>query len=99
MRRYIVLILVALVLGSAAQPLTQSVRLECNSSEIRFSLPQTAPVRLALYDPAGREVTLLAEGSYSAGNHQFKMPKLVAGIYFVRLEAGTSTLTRKVWGF
>jgi len=85
--------------GMQEKPTPSSVRLECNSSEIRFSLPQTASVRLAVYDAAGREVILLAEGNYPAGNHRLKMPKLVAGIYFVRLEAGTSTLTRKVLVF
>ena len=64
---------------------------------ISFDLPVSAPVVLAVYDIAGREVAELENRELSAGNHvvPFNGGNLVSGVYFVRLEAGDFIQTRK----
>jgi len=49
------------------------------------------PVRIRLYDAAGRELRTLVEGVQAAGDHVVRVPAtgLPAGIYFYRLEAGS----------
>jgi hypothetical protein len=68
------------------------------STRIRFSLGQPGPVRLSVYDVAGRLVTRLLDEQRQAGEHTadwdgrnaFGEP-VAAGVYFCRLEhAGAS---------
>lgn len=77
------------------EEVTSSVRLECNSSEVSFTLPQSTSIRLIIYDVSGREAAVLAEGTYPAGTHQMSLPELEAGVYFVRLETGALSVTGK----
>ncbi len=65
-------------------------------AEIIFSLPKAGQVRLAVYDAQGRLVKTLAEGTRSAGKHQVSVSGLESGVYFYRLEAGGSALTRRM---
>ncbi len=67
-------------------------------TSIRFELPQAGAVRLALYDLLGREVTVLAEGVYTAGRHEIRVDgrSLSSGTYLYRLTQGGQTLTRKL---
>ncbi|NUQ41765.1 MAG: phytase [Calditrichaceae bacterium] len=60
---------------------------------IRYTLPNAANIRLAVYDLAGREVAVLAEGFYSAGSYaqdwqalDHRGGVLPSGIYFARLQ-------------
>lgn len=62
------------------------------ATAIRYSLPNAAEVRLAVYDLAGREVAVLADGFYSAGSYTYEWQALdrrgvplPSGIYFARL--------------
>ncbi|MBN2172458.1 MAG: right-handed parallel beta-helix repeat-containing protein [Candidatus Krumholzibacteriota bacterium] len=73
-------------------------------TEIRFGLPEAAPVTLRIYDVAGRlTATLLAEELLPAGWHtavwrgrdDAGRPQ-ASGIYLSRLEAGGASLTRKM---
>ncbi|MBN2172329.1 MAG: right-handed parallel beta-helix repeat-containing protein [Candidatus Krumholzibacteriota bacterium] len=73
-------------------------------TEIRFGLPEAAPVTLRIYDVAGRlTATLLAEEPLPAGWHtavwrgrdDAGRPQ-ASGVYLSRLEAGGKTLTRKM---
>jgi len=66
------------------------------STEIAFSLPNSEEVRLAVYDAQGRLVKTLAEGTRSAGKHQVSVSGLESGVYFYRLEAGRTSLTRRM---
>ena len=73
------------------------------STTIRFSLPEPADVRLAVYDVAGRRVTLLADGHRGAGPHELRWDgtdsrgrTLPAGIYFYRLETPSGAMQRKM---
>ena len=68
------------------------------ATDIAFSIPESGPVRLTVYDILGREVARLFDGV--AGTEEqsvrFDARGLRAGIYVVRLEAEGVSRTRKV---
>ena len=69
------------------------------SSVISFDLNAPQIVNLIIYDIYGYEVKKIANQFYSQGSHQIKwVPEssISSGLYFVRLETGNSTLTRKL---
>ncbi|MCH7563724.1 MAG: FAD-dependent oxidoreductase [Gemmatimonadetes bacterium] len=55
----------------------------------RAALETDAEIRLAVLDVLGREVALVAEGTYAAGRHEavFDAEHLPSGLYLVRLES------------
>ena len=59
------------------------------STTLRFTLETDAEIRLAVLDALGREVALVAEGTYAAGRHEvvFDATHLPSGLYLVRLES------------
>jgi hypothetical protein len=68
------------------------------ASVLRFTLPHTGPVNLALYDAGGRRVRSLASGTLAAGEQLVRWDgrddsghEAPAGLYFARLEAGSET--------
>ena len=64
---------------------------------IRFGLPVSASVRLAVYDVLGRNVALLADEELSAGWHE--MPLSLdggSGTYVIRMTASGQELTQKI---
>lgn len=69
---------------------------------VTFTLPETAQVRLEVYDALGRRVAVLADGPRGAGSHDvtFSGGSLPPGLYLVRLTAsgasGEHTATRRV---
>jgi predicted GH43/DUF377 family glycosyl hydrolase len=72
-------------------------------TQIRYALPQTTNVKLAVYDLNGRLVRLLEDAEKPAGEHaqiwdgfdENKTPA-AAGFYLYRLQAGQITSTRKL---
>ena len=71
--------------------------------EIAYTLPGAARVRLVVYDVQGRARALLDAGAKPAGRHVVPWAgraasgaRLEAGVYFVRLELGDRSETRKV---
>ena len=60
------------------------------STTIRFGLPESAPVRLAVYDALGREVARLIDAVLEPGRHEvrFDASGLPSGVYVARLTAG-----------
>jgi hypothetical protein len=66
------------------------------STTIGFSLPESAEIRLAVYDVTGRLVAVLAEGFHQAGSHQatFNASGLGSGVYLYRLQSGGQTVSR-----
>mgnify|MGYP001149362602 CR=1 FL=1 len=69
---------------------------------IRFDLPEDRPVRLELYDSAGRLARVLVDGPQPAGSHAVTWDGLDAdgtavasGVYFARLQAGSFVAVRK----
>lgn len=61
---------------------------------VRYALPSSAPVRLAVFDVLGREVALLADGVQAAGTHEAQSAQggLASGVYVVRLETGSGAV-------
>ncbi|GIV58003.1 MAG: hypothetical protein KatS3mg042_0916 [Rhodothermaceae bacterium] len=68
------------------------------TTEIRFALPESAPVSLVIYDVTGREVARLVDGTLAAGYHrvQWEASSMPSGLYLYRLTAGTYTETRRM---
>lgn len=73
-------------------------------TSIRYGLPASAPVRLAIYDVSGRLVRTLLDGDHRpAGAHEVAwngrdergMPA-AAGVYFARIVAAGAESTRKI---
>ena len=70
---------------------------------IRYALPQTTPVKLAVYDLSGRLVRTLVDGQIAAGFHSAPWDGLDdrgrevgSGIYFYSMKAGSYESTRKM---
>ena len=71
---------------------------------IGFDLPVQTPVRLEVFDVAGRSVRILAAGKYVPGSYWLPWDlrggdgaRLAAGVFFLRLQAGgQSRLSRVV---
>ncbi len=68
------------------------------ATQISFNLPQPQAVNLRVYDMAGREVAVLADGRKAAGTHRFSFGEagLASGVYFVRLQVGSDIQTQKI---
>ncbi len=69
---------------------------------VRFALPDTSPVRLAIYNLKGKEVRLLLTGHLPAGEHQALWDgndnhghAANQGIYFYRLDCPSFHRVRK----
>ena len=74
-----------------------------SSTQVRFSLPRAERVRLAVYDLVGHQVTVLVDRRLGAGTHRVvwsgvdtSHQPVPSGLYFVRLQAGPVSRTRKV---
>ena len=65
---------------------------------VTFRLDAEADVRVSVYDVLGREVGVLADGTYGAGAHRapFDASAFPAGAYVVRLVAGGEAHTARV---
>jgi hypothetical protein len=101
----------AAVGADVTAPLTRSLTLEAcapnpfrGATRIAYALPSAAPVRLDVYDVAGRHVrTLVREAAAAAGHHMTAWdgsadggrPASV-GVYFLRLRAGGLEAQRRV---
>jgi hypothetical protein len=65
---------------------------------IQYELEEQAPVRLVVYDVAGREVERLVNQVQPAGRHvaPWDTSRRARGIYFYRLDVGSASLTGKM---
>ncbi|MEK6754945.1 MAG: exo-alpha-sialidase [Bacteroidota bacterium] len=68
------------------------------STMIRFTLPVHAPTTLRVFDVLGREVAMLLDGEFDAGEHSVMMygDNLASGIYCYRLQSGPYVETRRL---
>ena len=64
---------------------------------ISYELPQFSHVSLRVFDVLGRELAVLVNGFEEPGRKkvEFRGAHLKSGVYFYRLEAGSSTETRR----
>lgn len=85
--------------------IAQSIKLHQNypnpfnpSTSIRFTMPETADVKVAVYDMIGREVAVLIDGAISQGDHTVSWDAINAssGVYIYRLTAAGQVITRKM---
>jgi 1,4-alpha-glucan branching enzyme len=74
-----------------------------NATEISFTLPQAARVRLTVHDNTGREIKTLAEGQLSAGEQRFVWladtnagVPVADGVYFYRITTDAASQTGKI---
>jgi|WetSurMetagenome_2_1015567.scaffolds.fasta_scaffold54778_2 hypothetical protein len=65
---------------------------------ISYSLPQTEPVKLSIYNLLGQKVATLLDAPQTAGEHTliWNASPFPSGIYFARLEIGNQAQTIKV---
>jgi hypothetical protein len=84
--------------GGTELTLTVDANPSHHHASVRFTLPEAATVRLALYDVTGREVAVLADGSWPAGEGSavIDASEFPTGVYIVRLTAGGDSVTRTV---
>jgi hypothetical protein len=68
------------------------------TSNIRFTLPQSAKVTLQVFNITGQLVATLANSKMSAGEHtvQFNASNLASGVYIYRMIAGDFVQTKKM---
>ena len=68
------------------------------STTIEFSLPATQRTTLKVFDVQGREIATLVDQQLEAGTHAVRWEAgiLPGGVYFYRLQSGTSVQTKKL---
>ena len=68
------------------------------TTTIRYSIPKTERVQLAIYSGLGQEVSRLVDEEQTEGTHQAVVHAgtLASGIYFYRLEVGTNVQIKKM---
>jgi hypothetical protein len=74
-----------------------------SATTLRFALPQSRDVELAVYNLAGQQVATLVQGWRQAGVYTVRWDgrdgsgrALASGVYLYRLEAGNEVQTRKL---
>lgn len=92
--------------GADEAPLAQSFGLQMHVSpnpfndelRIELDIPDSGPLRLAIYDILGREVTTLFDGVRAPGAFTafWEVHDGSTGIYFARAETATTKLTQKI---
>lgn len=67
-------------------------------TQIGFEIPVESFVKLAVYDITGREVAVLVNDKVTPGYHstEFNAATFGSGIYFYRMIAGSSVITKKM---
>jgi hypothetical protein len=68
------------------------------TTNINFSIPQSGPVTLKVFDISGREIVTLVDGVQTTGQHSvnFDAANLASGIYIYQLTAGSKVETRSM---
>jgi enterochelin esterase-like enzyme len=69
-----------------------------NTTAVRFELYQSADVKINLHNPAGQLILKLSEGLLHAGWHEVSLNahQLPSGLYFLRIQLGEKSVTRKL---
>jgi glycosidase len=68
------------------------------TTRISYELPQSAEVRLEVFNALGQRVALLTDGRQTAGQHQvsFEASGLASGVYIYRLSTAETSITKKM---
>ncbi|NQV17558.1 MAG: DUF362 domain-containing protein [Armatimonadetes bacterium] len=69
-----------------------------NVTNIHFSLTLNQNVKLDIYNVKGQKITSLTDKFMAKGSHNivWNVKNVSSGVYFVKLKAGTSSVTRKL---
>jgi len=81
-----------------AAPANQRQTLSVSQNLIRYELPTTGRISLALYNLLGQQVAVLEEGEHIAGSYTvpLNLDHLPSGIYLLRLTTPSEAQTAKV---
>lgn len=68
------------------------------TTNIKFSIPESTPVNITLYDVLGKEITVLCNQYLKKGvyNIEFDASALASGTYFYTLRTNNYTSTKKM---
>jgi hypothetical protein len=68
------------------------------STNIKYSVPETGDIRLAVYNLIGEEVAVLVDGFSEAGFFEvtFDASSLPSGAYFYKLQSGNNVVAKKM---
>mgnify|MGYP002626210793 FL=1 len=68
------------------------------STKIKFAIPNSSFVKLAVYDMLGREAAVLVNENLNAGSYEYTFDgaDLSSGMYFYTLRSGEFTQTKKM---
>ena len=68
------------------------------AATVRFTLDRAQTVRVALYDALGREVAVVADGTFGAGTTTARVDAgaLPAGVYVLRLQGEGTSVSRQI---
>jgi hypothetical protein len=68
------------------------------STVIKYAVPKTSAVKIAVYDLTGREIALLVNDVKNPGNYEvnFDASNLASGVYVYRIEAGDYINVKKM---
>jgi hypothetical protein len=69
-----------------------------NSTTISFSLPQLQNVSLKVFDVSGRLVATIADQLFDEGENEitWNASDIITGIYFLRMDSGNYSATKKI---
>lgn len=69
-----------------------------SETAIRFAVPAPTRVQVRMFDVTGRQVRTLVDAQLPAGDHSamVRADGLTPGVYWVRLQAGAVSTTRRV---
>jgi hypothetical protein len=67
-------------------------------TNIKFDIPKSSPVKIAVYDISGREISTLVNEQLSAGSYDINWngSEHASGVYFYKLETGSFTEVKKM---
>ena len=68
------------------------------STTLSFTISQNSNIKIAIYNVIGQRVATLIDGMQPAGTHMLSWDAsmMPSGTYFVRMEAQTNIVTRKL---
>ena len=68
------------------------------STKIDFNLPVSGKAKVTVFNQLGQQVSILADGIYSAGVHEliFNAVNLASGVYYYTIKASNFLQTKKM---